>query len=131
MLCAARPPRAAAPKLVALFPGPKPRASTRADAAVTYHELYKLAARDAVATLQADRWRALYHELDVAGDGDGRLSRDEVSQRLSELDAPEREADSILRALFTGSGDTVGIEQFVRRAQRLQSPLRLDLMRAT
>ena len=53
-----------------------------------------------MATLQADRWRALYHELDVAGDGDGRLSRDEVSQRLSELDAPEREADSILRALF-------------------------------
>ena len=47
--------------------------------------------------------------------------------RLVQLGAPDEDVANILRALFTGSG-TVGIDNFVRRAQRLQSPFRLDLM---
>ena len=96
-------------------------------AAVTYHELYKLAARDALEALDAAAWRLVYQRLDTAGDGDGTLSPDEVEAKLVKLGATQRDVDGVLRALFTGSG-TVGVEQFVRRAQRLQSPFRLDLI---
>ena len=50
-----------------------------------------------------------------------------MEAKLVKLGATQRDVDGVLRALFTGSG-TVGVEQFVRRAQRLQSPFRLDLM---
>lgn len=95
--------------------------------AVTYHELYKLAARDALEQLDAAAWRQVYHSLDMAGDGDGVLTPDEVEAKLVKLGATQNEVDGVLRALFTGNG-FVGIEQFVRRAQRLQSPFRLELM---
>ena len=36
-------------------------------AAVTYHELFKLAARDALASLQREQWRALFLQKDDAG----------------------------------------------------------------
>ena len=96
-------------------------------AAVTYHELYKLAARDALETLDAAAWRKVYQSLDTAGDGDGALSPDEVETKLVKLGATQRDVDGVLKALFTGSG-TVGVEQFVRRAQRLQSPFRVELI---
>lgn len=50
-------------------------------AAVTYHELFKLAARDAIATLQGDAWRRIYYGLDAIGNDDGQLSEEEVRQR--------------------------------------------------
>jgi len=98
-------------------------------AAVTYHELYKLAARDAIATLQRDAWRCLYARLDA--DSDGSLEPTEVRCRLVELGASEAAAKDIVSALFAGGnlGQKVMSEtSFVKRAQRLQSPLQLDLM---
>ena len=94
-------------------------------AAVTYHELYKLAARDVIATLQRDAWSALYHELDA--DDDGTLDTEEVVSKLTYLGATEEATEDIVKALFTGMG-TVNKEVFIKRAQRLQSPLQLDLM---
>ena len=95
-------------------------------AAVTYHELYKLAALDAAATLQEDAWRALYHELDR--DGDGNLAQEEVRKTLERRAASQSAIDDIIKALFAGSKGSVGIEQFVKRAQRLSNPLRLEII---
>ena len=51
-------------------------------AAVTYHELFKLAARDAISTLQCDAWRRIYRLLDQMGNEDGELSADEVHDKI-------------------------------------------------
>ena len=100
-------------------------------AAVTYHELYKLAARDTIAILQRDAWRDLYRSLD--GVGDGELVPEEVSGKLRSLGATEEAIADIVKALFAGTGSTKVIascDAFVKRAQRLQSPLQLDLMQS-
>ena len=99
-------------------------------AAVTYHELYKLAARDALATLQADQWRTLYHELDAEGDAEGVLSRDEVVARLAARGTSDEAVADIVKALFVhGTGAaSVTREQFVKRAMRLQNALQLELV---
>jgi len=94
-------------------------------AAVTYHELYKLAALDAINTLQCGRWRELYARLDA--DGDGALTVEEVSGRLGALCGSD-EAEDVMRALFVGSGGSVDVDQFVKRAQRLRAPLQVPLM---
>lgn len=94
-------------------------------AAVTYHELYKLAALDAITTLQCDRWRELYARLDA--DGDGALTVEEVSGRLGAICGSD-EAEDVMKALFVGSGGSVDVDQFVKRAQRLRAPLQVDLM---
>jgi len=97
-------------------------------AAVTYHELFKLAARDAIATMQKDAWRSLYLTLDY--DSDGGLTPDEVTRGLEKLGADSEAIDDIMKALFTASCTSVGIEQFVKRAARMRSPLQFELMDA-
>jgi len=101
-------------------------------AAVTYHELFKLAARDAIATLQREAWRRIYRRLDTMGGGaDGTLSADEVQRGLERWGAESQAIDDILRALFAKNRSTfVDIEQFVTRASRMRSPMQLDLMDA-
>jgi len=47
--------------------------------------------------------------------------------KLTYLGATEEATEDIVKALFTGMG-TVNKEVFIKRAQRLQSPLQLDLM---
>ena len=96
-------------------------------AAVTYHELFKLAARDAIAAMQADEWRKLYSALDADGDGTGSLNRDEVTAGLRQRGASDDEVRDIVRSLFTGSTN-VEIELFVRRATRLRDGLQLQLL---
>ena len=86
----------------------------------------RLAARDAIATLQADAWRPLYCQLDA--NGDGVLERDEVVDGLTSRGASAEQIADILAALFARGGRDVGVDNFVRRAQRLQNPLQLDLM---
>tara|TARA_B100000513_G_scaffold97169_1_gene41294 strand:- start:1453 stop:1884 length:432 start_codon:yes stop_codon:yes gene_type:complete len=93
-------------------------------AAVTYHELFKIAALDATARIEELGWRALYRSLDYQGDGD--LDQPQVRARLLALGADETDADEVLRALFRSQG-SVEIDDFVTRASRLQSPLKLDL----
>ena len=99
-------------------------------AAVTYHELFKLAARDAIATLQKDEWRELYRRLDAAGDNNGTLEAEEVRTGLEELGADEEAIADILKALFTGRDfrEAVGVEQFVKRAMRMRSPMQMGLL---
>ena len=93
-------------------------------AAVTYHELFKIAALDATARIEELGWRALYRSLDYQGDGD--LDQPQVRARLLALGSDEADADEVLRALFRSQG-SVEIDDFVARASRLQSPLKLDL----
>ena len=99
-------------------------------AAVTYHELFKLAARDAIATIQKDAWRSLYRTLDDAGDSDGSLTPDEVCRGLEKLGADCEAVEDIMKALFTASCSRVSIEQFVKRAARMRAPLQFDLLDA-
>jgi len=100
-------------------------------AAVTYHELFKLAARDAIGTLQRDAWRAIYQRLDAMGNEDGILSSDEVQRGLERWGTDSQVVDDILSALFAKNGTAaVSIEQFVTRASRMRSPMQLDLMEA-
>ena len=70
-------------------------------AAVTYHELFKLAAQDALDVLQREQWRALYDELDADGD--------------------------VLASLFRGAS-RVDVDAFTQRAMRLRSPLKLGFL---
>ena len=56
-------------------------------AAVTYHELFKLAARDAIATLQKDAWRRLYRRLDEAGNNNGTLEPADFSAWVANYNA--------------------------------------------
>jgi len=98
-------------------------------AAVTYHELFKLAARDAITTLQRDAWRAIYSRLDEMGNSDGELSQDEVQRGLERMGANPEATEDILRALFLKSR-AVDVDLFVKRASRMRSPLQLDLMDA-
>lgn len=93
-------------------------------AAVTYHELFKIAALDAMATIESGAWRALYTALDRSDDGD--LKKEEVRARLLKLGAGTHDAEEVLRALFRSEG-SVQLEDFVTRAMKLQSPLKLDL----
>ena len=80
-----------------------------------------------IATLQQEAWRTLYRRLDE--DADGVLVPEEVSRRLSALGASDEAVADIVKALFAGSGtNTVTEANFVKRAQRLQSPMQLDLM---
>lgn len=95
-------------------------------AAVTYHELYKLAARDAVAKLQCDMWRQIYAKLDI--DSDGSLTSAEVATKLLQSGATKEEVEDVIKALFTGSGRGVSADQFVKRVQRLRSPMTLELL---
>jgi len=100
-------------------------------AAVTYHELFKLAARDAITTLQSQAWRSIYRRLDAMGDEDGALSSDEVQRGLERWGADPQAVDDILRALFAKNRSAVvDVEQFVTRASRMRSPMQLDLMDA-
>mmetsp|Transcript_18026 Transcript_18026/g.36325 ORF Transcript_18026/g.36325 Transcript_18026/m.36325 type:complete len:259 (-) Transcript_18026:373-1149(-) len=94
-------------------------------AAVTYHELYKLAARDALAKVQSDEWRRIYARLDE--DSTGLLTASGVAARLIRSGATEEEVADVIKALFTGSGQEVSVDQFVKRVQRLRSPLQLEL----
>ena len=97
-------------------------------AAVTYHELYKLAALDAIRRIQCGAWRELYRTLDA--DGDGELTRDEVTRRLGAM-CDANQVDDVVRALFKGSGGSVDIETFVKRAQKLRSTLQVDLVESS
>lgn len=100
-------------------------------AAVTYHELFKLAARDAIGTLQCDAWRRIYTRLLQMGDGDASLSSDEVQRGLERMGADAETVDDILQSLFSKKNrGAVDIEQFVKRASRMRSPMQLDLMAA-
>ena len=94
-----------------------------------YHELFKLAARDAIVTLQQDAWRAIYRRLDEMGNLDGELSVDEVQRGLERMGAQPEAIDDILRALFLKC-KVVDADVFVKRASRMRSPLQLDLMDA-
>ena len=96
-------------------------------AAVTYHELFKLAARDALAFLQREQWRALYHTMDAAGDSSGVLDRDEVLELLAERGISSEAKEDIMRGLFKGS-DRLSEDRFVTRAQQLRSVRQLELM---
>lgn len=96
-------------------------------AAVTYHELFKLAAKDAVTTLQQDQWRELYVCMDADGDENGLLEREELVKRLSRFDASEETITDITRTIFTGA-PSVSIDKFVKRAMRLESWQQLELM---
>ena len=96
-------------------------------AAVTYHELFKLAARDALAFLQREQWRALYQQMDIAGDSSGMLDRDEVLELLEVRGLQEEAKDDIMRGLFKGS-DCLTEDKFVTRAQQLRSVRQLELM---
>ena len=92
-----------------------------------YHELYKLAARDGFTTLQRQQWTELYHALDA--DASGMLTRDEVSSRLESLGASDDDVSDILKALFAKRRDeSVDVDTFVKRAQRMRAPLQLDLL---
>ena len=52
----------------------------------------------------------------------------EVETSLSRLGVSNEEIADIVKALFLGTGrGVVGIEQFVKRAQRLRAPLRREL----
>jgi hypothetical protein len=98
-------------------------------AAVTYHELYKLAALDALAIIQREQWRTLYYTLDR--DGDGTLTYDEASVMLTQAGVSDEEFEDICRALFAGprtTGEAVSVEAFVKRASRLRAPLQKDLL---
>lgn len=99
-------------------------------AAVTYHELYKLAALDAIKLLRCEGWRALYASLDA--DGDGVLTKDEVSRRLGAMCTAE-DADALMRALFGKASGTssVSVDTFVKRAQKLRAGLQVNLMEST
>ncbi len=94
-------------------------------AAVTYHELFKLAAQDALDVLQREQWRALYDELDA--DGDGGLAREEVAAKLAELGATRDAAEDVLASLFRGAS-RVDVDAFTQRAMRLRSPLKLGFL---
>lgn len=96
-------------------------------AAVTYHELFKLAARDALASLQREQWRALFLQMDDAGDSSGLLDRDEVLELLEERGLQEEAKEDIMRRLFKGS-DSLSVDKFVTRAQQLRSVRQLELM---
>ena len=96
-------------------------------AAVTYHELFKLAARDALAFLQREQWRALYQSMDASGDSSGVLDRDEVLVRLEERGVSNEATEDIMRGIFKGS-DRLSEDKFVTRAQQLRSVQQLELM---
>ena len=99
-------------------------------AAVTYHELYKLAAQDAKATILEDRWRSRYAALVDRERRDGAapsaantslLHRQTLDAALcGGLDDGDRQA--IARALFAGAKTCTGA-LFVKRAMRLRGCL--------
>jgi len=88
-------------------------------AAVTYHELFKLAANDALTTLEKDSWRELHAALADCADETAAV------ERLRDLGVSEEEAANTAKALVV-NGAISTAETFVRRVMRVQSPLQLD-----
>jgi len=89
-------------------------------AAVTYHELFKLAANDALTTLVKESWRELHAAL---ADCPDTLA---IAQRLGKMGVDDETAATVARALVV-NGAVSEVEPFVRRVMRVQAPLQLDL----
>ena len=94
-------------------------------AAVTYHELYKLAARNALDKIAMD---ALKQAFSTFCRGK-RLPKDTLRTALGELGAAPDDARDILKTIFAGANDVKG-DLFVKRAMRLQKRLVASLVAA-
>ncbi|KAJ1449313.1 hypothetical protein M885DRAFT_536162 [Pelagophyceae sp. CCMP2097] len=96
-------------------------------AAVTYHELYKLAARSALEQLEADAWAAFYNGLAGATAAEPRaLAADALEAHLSARGVDGGARADLRKALFAGA-PCVEAGLFVKRAARLEASLRAAL----
>jgi len=89
-------------------------------AAVTYHELFKLAAKDALITLEKDSWREIYAALADCTDAAAAI------ERLQTFGANDEAAVNVAKALVVNQAISP-VETFVRRVMRVQAPLHLEL----
>ena len=90
-------------------------------AAVTYHELFKLAARDALSTVVADGWRDVYRQINHGSDTTPAHAEEWLTAQGVEAEA----VANVVKAMFA-SGAVLGEDSFLRRVGRLQGPLGLD-----
>eukprot|EP00962_Isochrysis_galbana_P055989 scaffold27815_cov86-Isochrysis_galbana.AAC.2 len=105
--------------------GPLPR-SLLIFTAVTYHELFQLAARDALSAIAALDWSALYRRLAAAEAAEGpRFGAEAAQAELMEMGASAAEARAATQVLFASDGRIIPEATFVARAARTMAPLRL------
>ena len=90
-------------------------------AAVTYHELFKLAARDALSTVVADGWRDVYWQINHGSETTPAHAEEWLTGQGVEAEA----VANVVKAMFA-SGAVLGEDSFLRRVGRLQGPLGLD-----
>ena len=90
-------------------------------AAVTYHELFKLAARDALSTVVADGWRDVYRQINHGSETTPAHAEEWLTGQGVEAEA----VANVVKAMFA-SGAVLGEDSFLRRVGRLQGPLGLD-----
>ena len=90
-------------------------------AAVTYHELFKLAARDALSTVVADGWRDVYRRINHGSETTPAHAEEWLAGQGVEAEA----VANVVKAMFA-SGAVLGEDSFLRRVGRLQGPLGLD-----
>lgn len=113
-------------------PQPRQGKSTLSDTlsliftAVTYHELFQLAARDALSAIAALDWSALYRRLAAAEAAEGpRFGAEAAQAELMEMGASAAEARAATQVLFASDGRIIPEATFVARAARTMAPLRL------
>lgn len=76
--------------------------------AVTYHELFQLAARDALSTIAALDWSALYRRLAAAEAAEGpRFGAEAARAEIMEMGASAAEARAATQVLFASDGRIV------------------------
>jgi len=94
--------------------------------AVTYHELFQIAARDALSSIASLDWTKLYRRLAAAEAAEGpRFGVEAARAELEGLGASPAEARAAAKVLFANDGRIVSEDIFVARAARTMAPLNL------